>query len=417
VTNQLPKRSVTAVTLILLAGISCGEKDATGPGADGELPLPLLTEPSLTASVHSTCILRTDGRAVCWGLDAVGRVQRPSVVLPQDSTIRFADLKAGAVSCGLSTDASLHCLGFNSSGAVGDGTTRPRTEFVRVLGGLRFRSAAAGATSTCAIAWDRTAWCWGRNDLGTLGNGRLSDAPRLVPQPVHGALRFRELISLGLACGVTMDGRAVCWGQQGSVSVFAVPILPGRCSDRYFSNFADGGCLKPTSVAVPIPVSELAASGGTVCGLDASGRVLCWGDGTGLGTLGDGVSQPFPPHFAVEARPARVGPMQQIAGGGEHFCTLDAGGQAWCWGNNFGGQLGRDVPGRAAPDSTLANPALPAPVQTSLRFKQVAVGLGHTCGLTLADDVWCWGSNSAGGLGQPPEVTRSLAPVRVTLPQ
>ncbi len=388
------------------------------PVTENEPTLPLAppARASLTAAVSTTCLLRTDGRAVCWGLDALGRQQLPHVVLPQDTMIRFVDLKTGPISCGLGTDASLYCLGFNESGGVGDGTTQSRTQFVRVQGGLRFRSAAAGATSTCAIAWDRAAWCWGRNDLGALGNGRLDNAPALAPQAVRGGLRFRELISVGTPCGVTTDGRAVCWGQGSGVSSYAVAFLPGRCRDRFFLNFEEEGCLQPTPVATSTMVSGLAPGGAVVCGLDASGRVLCWGDGTAYGALGDGVLRPFPAHFTVEPRPASLGLMRQVAGGGGgHFCALDESGRAWCWGNNFDGQLGR-IPSGSASDSTLANPALPAPVQTALRFGQVAVGAGHSCGLTATDEVWCWGGNSSGGLGQPPQVTRSPSPVRVVLP-
>ena len=55
------------------------------------------------------------------------------------------------------------------------------------------------------------ALCWGRNDLGQLGDGSVTDGP--VPTPVAGGLTF-AWISAGVqhTCGVTTSGDVYCWG-------------------------------------------------------------------------------------------------------------------------------------------------------------------------------------------------------------
>ena len=69
----------------------------------------------------------------------------------------------------------------------------------------------AGDASTCGLAADGRAFCWGANDRGQLGDGNIA----LASGPVASApgLRFVQ-ISVGWrhACGRTLSGAAYCWG-------------------------------------------------------------------------------------------------------------------------------------------------------------------------------------------------------------
>ena len=55
-------------------------------------------------------------------------------------------------------------------------------------------------------------------------------------------------------------------------------------------------------------------------------------------------------------------------------------------------------PLRVAPLATVAR-TTPVPVLGSLQFKGLSPGGGHTCGVTQANDVYCWGFNLSGQLG------------------
>jgi hypothetical protein len=81
-------------------------------------------------------------------------------------------------------------------------------------------------------------------------------------------------------------------------------------------------------------------------------------------------------------------------------CGIDLEGKAYCWGNNFGGQLGLGVRGGLR--------AEPTPVLTDQRFVELQVTSG-TCGLTASDDVWCWGPDHP-PLGMTPTPTRVPIP-------
>ena len=45
---------------------------------------------------------------------------------------------------------------------------------VPVLGGIRFSSVSGGLFHSCGVSTSSTAYCWGRNDQGQLGDGTTS---------------------------------------------------------------------------------------------------------------------------------------------------------------------------------------------------------------------------------------------------
>ena len=90
--------------------------------------------------------------------------------------------------------------------------------------------------------------------------------------------------------------------------------------------------------------------------------------------------------------------------GERHQCSITLGGTAQCWGDNEGGQLGDG--------SRLASARLPRPVIGVMRYAGLGAGATHTCGVTEPGDVYCWGSNTDGELGDGTTIRRS-APVRI----
>jgi alpha-tubulin suppressor-like RCC1 family protein len=106
---------------------------------------------------------------------------------------------------------------------------------------------------------------------------------------------------------------------------------------------------------------------------------------------------------------ATAGPFTSIATGVNHSCSLAEDGSAWCWGRNEDGQVGTPF----SPDRcyfTRADFLLCAagaiPVETDLRFTEIAAGFYHNCGLTAAGTVHCWGLNDEGQLGDGGTIRR-----------
>jgi alpha-tubulin suppressor-like RCC1 family protein len=72
--------------------------------------------------------------------------------------------------------------------------------------------------------------------------------------------------------------------------------------------------------------------------------------------------------------------------------------RAFCWGNNFYGQLG---------DGTTTTRLTPVRVVGGLPFRQVSAGGVHTCGVTTSDLAYCWGYNNFfGALGDGTLINR-----------
>lgn len=86
--------------------------------------------------------------------------------------------------------------------------------------------------------------------------------------------------------------------------------------------------------------------------------------------------------LSVSSQIAAQAPVafRSIVVGGNFSCGLDAGGQAFCWGD--------------------VNKSLtPRALSTSERFTQLAAATSHVCGVTTNEAVLCWGSGTDGQLG------------------
>ena len=121
----------------------------------------------------------------CWGDNAFGQLGNGTTT-PSGTPV--PTVPAGGVfvavtaavrhTCALSTTGSVYCWGDNTFGQLGNGTTTSSTTPVLVSGGLTFTSVSAGVTHTCAVTapLPGTAYCWGDNTFGQLGNGTTTSS-------------------------------------------------------------------------------------------------------------------------------------------------------------------------------------------------------------------------------------------------
>lgn len=133
---------------------------------------------------------------------------------------------------------------------------------------------------------------------------------------------------------------------------------------------------------------SVVAGGLHTCGLTSDGEAWCWGT-RGAGALGDGSGE-----FSSSYVPSAVaGGMRfvSLTAGEQHTCGLVESGNAYCWGSNSAGQLGRpDVDGNASE---------PLPVSGGVQFASLSAGHAHTCGIATSGALLCWGANGSGQVG------------------
>ena len=149
---------------------------------------------------------------------------------------RFHGVTAGGShTCGVSTSGTAFCWGNNAYGQLGDGTDRSHRRPVRVSGG-GFRQLSTGTFHTCGIGADGLAYCWGNNSGGQLGDGSTDDR-RLPTVPQHLKLLGRELVAvviaarnLGFVAFIGLVGPVILMAAYEGVEggEIAVPLIRGR---------------------------------------------------------------------------------------------------------------------------------------------------------------------------------------------
>ena len=300
--------------------------------------------------------------------------------------------------CGLDVNGAAYCWGHNQYGQLGNstnlGVTTANPTPTVVAGGLVFNSLTAGTWHTCGLTAAGTAYCWGANWSGQLGNptnSGVSDVANPTPLPVDGGLTFSRLdAGADHTCGITTQGAMYCWGSnslgQLTTSANLNTGLPNAT---------------PILVSGTLAFATLATGNGHSCGVTTSGATYCWGANF-VGQLGNGtVSAPVTTPALVPGLPA----LALITAGADHTCGLTVAGAAWCWGQNAFGEL----------SGTTNNPSpTPVAVGGGLSFTSLGAGVIHSCGRTSVGTVYCWGGNSTAQLGSAADSDPHYSPMLVT---
>jgi alpha-tubulin suppressor-like RCC1 family protein len=363
---------------------------AAGPVSPGATPARVVTAGTST-EVYSFGVVGGDGKM----RELEHEVPTPVVGLPGD-VVQVATSNSDGYA--LTTNGSVWAWGAGGLGELGDGA-RPRfvglPVEVRFPPGVKITSLANPMPYNSGLAIDSqgNAWGWGYNPQHALC---LSGGPILWPTPLplsdvtqaSGAGDHSLLESGGkvYACG---RGSA---GELGDGATLNRPVptpvvgLPPGSVEALTSSWQGSGVLMddgtyydwgynrqgqlgdgtttdsdlPVQVPLPAPVSQVWQGGsnslnGQTLALLADGTIWAWGAGS-LGQLGDGTFQGSTLPVAVDA-PEGV-QFAKVCSGGDTSYAIDTSGNVWAWGGNGFGQLGNGTSG--VPDY------IPAPVNVSL---------------------------------------------------
>ncbi len=239
----------------------------------------------------------TVGQAYCWGDNTVGTLGRnvfttsnttdAFTILPVNTAHRYAAIAAsGSFTCAARVGTGeVECWGSNWYGGVApyalgnfDYSDTPVARGLSV--DPRQGALVGGGVNACGLKADGTAWCWGDNFYGQMGNGASSvyGANYRAPSEVPG-IKFKSITPGQTMCGIALDNSTYCWGtaSQGSLG-------------NGTAQTPDGKQTTPVLVSVPVGLTfaELAQSGDAVCARTTFNEVYCWGNNRyfqlGIGT-------------------------------------------------------------------------------------------------------------------------------------
>ena len=192
---------------------------------------------------------------------------------------------------------------------------------------------SVGSYFSCAIA-SGTAYCWGSNESGRLGNNSITDVK--IPTAVTAAavLAGKSVTAISASSNhtcVIASGAAYCWGYGDY----------GKLGDGSEQTFTTPVAVSTTGVLAGKTVTAISAGYNHTCAI-ANGAVYCWGL-NGQGQLGNSSTVNSSVPVAVTATGVLAGKtVTAITAGSNHTCAI-ASGAVYCWGYNESGQLGVEV--------------------------------------------------------------------------
>jgi alpha-tubulin suppressor-like RCC1 family protein len=280
--------------------------------------------------------------------------------------------------------------------------------------------AATGGYFSLALTSTGQLYAFGENYYGQLGNpdSNLEREPNPTPTPVTlpGATGPITQVAAGSAfsLAVTASGQLYAFGNN----------LWGQLGNATNDGMSGYEANNPTPTLVTLPgetgpVTQAAAGGPDSLALTSTGQLYAFGENF-WGQLGNttGANTPNPTPTLVTL-PGEVGPVTQVAAGEGFSLAVTAGGQLYAWGENINGELGNET-------NNLSEELKPNPTPTPVTLPgatgpvaQVAAGTAHTLALTSTGQLYAFGYNSCGELGNTTNNRTWAAnptPTRVGLP-
>jgi len=393
---------------------------------NGNFQIQSIQVTQVSVGYSHTCALDSDGLAYCWGNGASGRLGNNSTLNSSvPVAVNTAGVLAGKVlsqisvgreyTCALDSDGLAYCWGYGASGRLGNNSTSNSSVPVAVntagvLAGKVLSQISAGYSHTCALDTLGLAYCWGQGGSGQLGyNSSIGSS---VPVAVYtsGVLSGKTLsqISAGYnyTCALDSSGKAYCWGLGSG----------GYLGNNSTASYSWPVAVNTSGVLAGRTLIWISSGIGHTCVLDTDGQAYCWGVNN-YSQLGNNLTSYSLVPVAVDTSGALTGKtLSQISAGHYYTCAIDSIGQAYCWGLNASGQFGNDSTSNSSEPVIVDMSGIL--VDKTLRRISTSNGIlptdnNHsTCALDTAGQVYCWGDNSQGRLGNN-STANSLTPVCV----
>jgi hypothetical protein len=201
-------------------------------------------------------------------------------------------------------------------------------------------------------------------------------------------------------CAARADGSVWCWANQADGDAQGL-LGTGSGIANVTPYFAYQVRVEPGNAKVPQYLSGVrglpqgsSSQDGALCAVTEGGELYCWGP---MGLTGNLAQTGQNEAYARQIKSSKdvfVAGAVTLTVGYRHACYVDAMGQVFCWGKNIGGPLG---------DGTENDALYPVPVLGLSGVTRLSAGSDFTCALVgsgaEAGRVYCWGAGTFGTLG------------------
>lgn len=342
-------------------------------------------------------VIAQDGNLWGWGSNGVGQIGDGTVTsrsapVPVVGAIKFTQIFAyNAFTYGLDSLGNLWSWGDNTRGQLGVNDNTNRSSPIPVLGGLKVRRVTSLDEGGFALDNDGRLWAWGlNNSQGVFGDG--STTVKSSPVAVVGAVVFADV-----PCRSTGNTKAAL-DTSGGVWTWGTGA-GGLLGDGTVVNKSS-----PVAVVGGHVFTQLAGSSTAFYGLKSDGTLWAWGTNTN-GQLGDGTVVNKSSPVAVIGGHSFAQIFNNNIISGSSMWALKADGSLWGWGLNTSGVLG---------DGTIVAKSSPVAVLGGHAFQSFKTVYGATTafGLDTAGALWAWGAGDNGIRGDG-STTAASSPVAV----
>lgn len=340
-----------------------------------------------------------------WGRNDVGQLGNGSTYnasygmsSPVSAVGGFTDWIQISAGFGFATSAAIRANGTawswgkNNKGQLGNNTAFVDVSSpVSVVGGFTdWTQISTNGLTTVAVRANGTAWSWGYNNTGQLGIGS-SGGYRSSPVSVVGGFTNWIQISMGAqhTVAIRANGTAWAWGLGSLGRLGDNALLTKNSPVSVIGGFTDW--------------IQIQGAGTHTIALRANGTIWSWGGNSSKGCLGNGstTGSSTSPISVVGGFTDWV----QISSSMYHTLAIRSNGSAWGWGYNQAGRIGDNT-------TTIRN----SPVSVIGGFTdwvQVNAGTDHSHGIRANGTAWGWGLNTNGRLGIDNSISSRRSPESV----
>lgn len=356
------------------------------------------------------CVLTEAGGVKCFGQNGEGALGDGTadyssvpvnVVDPSDPSgllTGVVDISAGSAStCAIKENGWAKCWGMGESGQLGNLSFTTSYTPVTVEHDLFWPklSVSAGIFHVCAVVGPLSGeysrvQCWGDNSEGELGIGTFE--PDKIAAPLDVINLPFDIVSVdtghNVSCALSGTGGVKCWGSNSGPTGDGYGIL--GTGEFYGNSPTPQDVVNPSDpTGLLSDVIALDVGRSTACAVIADGQVMCWGDNT-YGQLGDQTTQhsSIPVSVIDFEDPSELLSEVVEVSTGKHTCAVLKSGKIKCWGANERGELGNGTE-----TSYNLYPTYVIGLPDDVAAVSVKTGYQNTCALLENGEVWCWGYN------------------------